>query len=102
MILAICYNCGEKKFGAFCRCPKCNVEPESEYDKATSLAITDHYLSVQLLEKTGTYIKEHGRTPEIPQEVRADMTESIRKSDAITQRLKDGLERTLGKNNNSE
>jgi hypothetical protein len=42
MTIAVCFNCGEFKHGAFNPCPKCGEVPEGE-EKNASMALTDHY-----------------------------------------------------------
>jgi hypothetical protein len=48
---AVCFYCGDMKFGAFTDCPTCGVKPETDDDLALSLALTDHYLSKANLEQ---------------------------------------------------
>ena len=45
MTKALCWQCGEFKFGAFNPCPACNAEPGNEEDIMVSLLLTDHDLS---------------------------------------------------------
>ena len=42
MTTAVCFRCGELKFGAFCPC-QCGAMPQTEDELAISLAMTDHY-----------------------------------------------------------
>jgi hypothetical protein len=57
MTMAVCFKCGEIKFGAFCPCSKCASAPRSEDDLALSLAMTDHYFDMPALEQMGKRIK---------------------------------------------
>ena len=57
MTVAVCYKCGEFKFGAFLPCKKCGTRPESEEDRAVSLVITDHYFPQEKLEAISTDLK---------------------------------------------
>ena len=45
MTKALCWQCGEFKFGAFNPCPACNAEPGNEEEIMVSLLLTDHDLS---------------------------------------------------------
>ena len=45
MTKALCWQCGEFKFGAFNPCPACNAEPGTEEEIMVSLLLTDHDLS---------------------------------------------------------
>lgn len=45
MTKALCWQCGEIKFGAFNPCPACNAEPGNEDEIMVSLLLTDHHLS---------------------------------------------------------
>lgn len=55
MTTALCINCGETKFGAWCPCPKCRVE--SCGDRNLDILFSDHQLSVETLERFGEIIK---------------------------------------------
>ena len=56
MTVAICWKCGEVKWGAFNPCPKCKAAPTGEDDMAVSLALTDHYFDKAALERMGVDI----------------------------------------------
>ena len=45
MTKALCWQCGEFKFGAFTECLSCNAEPVKDEDLMISLLLTDHELS---------------------------------------------------------
>jgi hypothetical protein len=49
MTIAVCLGCGSLKFGAFNPCKKCSSRPTSDIDLAYSMALTDHYLSIEIL-----------------------------------------------------
>jgi hypothetical protein len=51
MTVAICIECGSKKHGAFSPCTACGARPLSEDDLVCSLALTDHYSSLEVLEE---------------------------------------------------
>lgn len=54
MTLALCFNCGETKFGAFCPCAKCHVG--SSGDLGLDIAFSDHSMSVATIEAFGKVI----------------------------------------------
>jgi hypothetical protein len=58
MTTAICFKCGETKFGAFTLCKACQSRPQSEDDLANSLGLSDHHHSLAELEKLSLAIKE--------------------------------------------
>jgi hypothetical protein len=66
MTIAVCYMCGELKFGAFNSCGKCGGSPKTEDDFALSLAMTDHYFDKPTLEKMGADLKMESRPTLIP------------------------------------
>jgi hypothetical protein len=45
MTKALCWQCGEFKFGVFNPCPACNAEPENQEEILLSLVLTDRDLS---------------------------------------------------------
>ena len=49
MTMAVCFNCGEIKFGAFVDCKKCNTKPQNHDDRAVSLFLTDHFFKMDTL-----------------------------------------------------
>ena len=51
MTKAVCFNCGEFKYGAFVECDSCNKEPNTSDEFALSLAFTDWYTSSERLEE---------------------------------------------------
>jgi hypothetical protein len=57
MTTAVCFNCGEIKFGAFTPCEKCEATPVNEDDLAISLAMTDHYFDMPTLEQMASDIR---------------------------------------------
>lgn len=48
--VAVCFNCGAMKFGAYTQCAECNKRPATEDDFAWSLGCSDQYLPVHDLE----------------------------------------------------
>jgi len=56
MTMALCLECGEIKFGAYCRCDKCGDQPSGK--STVEIAFTDHLFSVDTLEEFGEVIKK--------------------------------------------
>jgi hypothetical protein len=56
MTMALCFNCGETKFGALCPCPACQVS--STGNAGLDIAFTDHYYAVKTLEEFGAVIRK--------------------------------------------
>jgi hypothetical protein len=54
MTLALCFNCGATKFGAFCPCPQC--EFASTGDRDLDIAFSDHRLSPDTLAAFGAVV----------------------------------------------
>lgn len=57
MTQAVCFNCGEIKFGAFTPCKYCQVTPSTDGELALSLSMTDHYLDADTMEEMSRAIK---------------------------------------------
>ncbi|CAN5781942.1 hypothetical protein BH09VER1_BH09VER1_17840 [soil metagenome] len=55
MSQALCLNCGELKFGAFCPCPLCNAAATGNVD--LDLAFSDHKIPEDTLRKLGDFLK---------------------------------------------
>ncbi len=53
--MALCFNCGEIKFGAICPCPKCQVE--SSGDMNLDIAFSDHNYEIETLKEFGGVIR---------------------------------------------
>ena len=77
MTMAVCFKCGELKFGAFTPCQSCGIEPSTDDDLALSLEMTDHYHPVAELEDMGQHIKE-GYLPELPDDTRRELLKTLR------------------------
>lgn len=54
MTWALCFNCGEVKFGAICPCPKCDVT--STGDMNLDIAFSDHNMTKGTLEDFGKVV----------------------------------------------
>ncbi|MCE7506960.1 hypothetical protein LZG75_12045 [Polynucleobacter sp. IMCC30063] len=57
MTQAICFKCGEGKFGAFTLCKACHTRPQSEDDLVKSLGLSDHHNSPSELTKLSLALK---------------------------------------------
>lgn len=56
MTMALCFSCGEIKFGAICPCPKCQIE--STGNRRLDIAFSDHFLDVETLKEFGAVIRQ--------------------------------------------
>lgn len=54
--MALCLNCGETKFGAWCPCRQCGVESCGNLE--VDILFSDHRMSVPTLERFGAIIKQ--------------------------------------------
>lgn len=86
MTTAVCFSCGELKFGAFNPCGKCGVWPASEDDFVMSLAMTDHYLDEPTLRKIGADIAA-GKPVHLDEESRQNLLKSLRSLPAGVRQL---------------
>ena len=57
MTRAVCFSCGEMKFGALVICKSCGARPASEDDLMVCLVLTDHYLNETELQQISLEIK---------------------------------------------
>ena len=80
MTIAVCFKCGEFKFGAFNPCEKCGEFPKTEDELAISLAMTDHYFDKHSLEQMGAATKRDGKPPNLAPETHQDLLKVIRES----------------------
>jgi hypothetical protein len=77
MTTAVCFRCGELKFGAFCPCDKCGETPASDDELVLSLAMTDHYFDKATLEEMGQKVRE-GDPPHLDPESREQLLQVLR------------------------
>lgn len=54
MTWALCFNCGEVKFGAICPCPKCAVASTGKIE--LDIAFSDHHLEKETLKEFGAVV----------------------------------------------
>lgn len=55
MTMALCFSCGDVKFGAICPCSKCGVN--STGDMGLDILFSDHNMAVSTLEQFGLVVK---------------------------------------------
>jgi hypothetical protein len=78
MTIAVCFQCGAQKFGAFCPCGECRAVPQTEDELALSLAMTDHYFDQQTLDQMGAAVRD-GKPPHLSPETREGLLASLRR-----------------------
>ena len=66
--VAVCTSCGSLKYGAFSRCPECNVRPTNDHEFVQSFAFCDRYLDMAALEEVGDIIRTTGEPPQMTKE----------------------------------
>jgi len=76
MTKALCWQCGEFKFGAFNPCPACISEPPDEYEIMVSLLLTDHYHTENELLSLQERIRR-GAKVEITEEMRTALLPAV-------------------------
>lgn len=76
MTRAVCFNCGEIKWGALGNCKACGARPQSDDDLMLALALTDHYLDKAGLQKFASNIKA-GNRPKLSESLRQQFAPAI-------------------------
>ena len=76
MTQAVCFKCGEIKFGAFVACSHCGGTPVSDEDLVLSLAMTDHYFTLDVMRQMGQSIKQ-GTPPNLDEATRKNLLENL-------------------------
>ena len=79
MTQAVCFKCGEIKFGAFVLCPHCNARPSADEELVLSLAMTDHYFDLATMKQMGAAVKD-GKPPHLDERSRQDLLKQLRQS----------------------
>lgn len=69
MTIAICTECGTRKFGAFSPCDHCGFTPDSSTEKAKSVLLSDHHYTPFELDIIGKSIRSGKPIPYDPVEV---------------------------------
>jgi len=77
MTTALCFKCGEFKFGAFGPCKACRTAPKYEDELAYSLAMTDHYFDEHTLLQIKHDIRS-GEPPSLDPGTKAQLIKQIR------------------------
>lgn len=72
MTHAVCFHCGEMKWGAFTACKNCGARPKSDDDLMLSIMLTNHNLSSDQLAYYGRSIKA-GKPPLIRESEKAKL-----------------------------
>ena len=71
MTIAVCVGCGTKKIGAWTTCSACGLLPQTEFDVAYSLVLTDHYFSREVLDQISSDMQRGLPRPSLPPEQEA-------------------------------
>jgi hypothetical protein len=79
--VAICIKCGERKHGALTVCPRCRFDPTDTVDRAKSMIVTDHFLSVEDLHGIGERIRS-GQSVTYPQDAIDEYAKLFKEQDA--------------------
>ena len=58
MTHAVCFKCGEMKFGAWLPCSARGARPGTDQEINLSAAMTDHFFDLETLEQMGAKIKQ--------------------------------------------
>ena len=56
--MALCFNCGHIKFGAFIQCDECGYDPNSEVMRDASIRFSDWFLSDEDFKFYSSVIKQ--------------------------------------------
>lgn len=76
MTQAVCFNCGEIKFGAYLVCDKCGKTPHTDDELILSLAMSDHYFKIDDLLQIGRDVK-NGTPPQLDEATRKKLLASV-------------------------
>ncbi|MDR5728592.1 MAG: hypothetical protein RB191_14295 [Terriglobia bacterium] len=57
MTIAICIQCGTRKFGAFSPCATCGFTPTTSTEQAKSVLLSDHHHTRDELDQLGSIIQ---------------------------------------------
>jgi len=78
MTQAVCFSCGEMKFGAFTACKQCGKLPRTDDELVLSLAMTDHYFKLDTMLQMGQSVKD-GHPPHLDETTRKNLLEDLAK-----------------------
>lgn len=76
MTQAVCFHCGDLKWGAFNGCENCGSRPKSDDELMLSIMLTDHNFTAEKLALFGAGIRA-GKTPQIPESERIKLRPAI-------------------------
>ncbi len=82
MTQAVCFKCGEIKWGALNPCRKCGARPTSDDDLMLSLAFNDHHFGAEQLTEIGRQI-ESGLSPGLSEVTRARLAVEVEEAKRI-------------------
>jgi len=88
MTQAVCFKCGEIKWGAFNHCDKCGARPRSDDELMLSLAFTDHYFDLEKLQRIGRDI-EMGNPPHLDEATKSKLSPAVQEAKMML-----GIDRT--------
>lgn len=96
MTIAVCFNCGEFKHGAFKPCPVCGALPSNKDELSLSMALTDHYFDNNGLEEMRKNIQK-GISINLPDEVKEKFQKIIQESgiDQMIRAVKEEIEKDV-------
>ena len=78
-MFAVCFKCGEIKWGAFNHCDKCGARPRSDDELMLSLAFTDHYFDLEKLQRIGRIIKM-GNPPQLDEATKSKLSPAVQEA----------------------
>jgi hypothetical protein len=67
MTLAVCFNCGEEKFGSLVPC-ECGVQPTTENELAWSILLSEWHMSLDELRDVAQQLKLGKALPQLDPE----------------------------------
>jgi hypothetical protein len=79
MTQAVCFKCGEIKWGALNRCGQCQATPKTDDELMWSLAFSDQYFERDRLQQIGKEIKA-GRTPQFTEAWREKLAPAVQEA----------------------
>ena len=79
MTQAVCFKCGDIKWGAFSNCENCGARPKSDDDLMLSLAFSDHYFDLAKLQQFGRDIAA-GRSPQLDPSIKEKLRPAVREA----------------------
>ena len=79
MTQAVCFKCGDIKWGAFSNCENCGARPKSDDDLMLSLAFTDHYFELAKLQQFGRDVAA-GRSLQLDPSTKEKLLPAVREA----------------------